>query len=157
MKSTCIKYSKFILLQKLSPGEDFLMSPIRVLLVDDNPEFLDATTRFLSSDTWLEIIGQTLSGQEALERTNSLKPDLILMDLAMPKMNGLEVTRQIKALPNSPRVIILTLYDNAEYRLASQEVQADGFIAKSDLGVQLLSMIHSLFKDNYLPGNKRVD
>ncbi len=139
------------------PVEDFSMAPIRVLLVDDSPEFLDATTRFLVSDSWLEIIGQTLSGQEALERMHSLKPDLVLMDLAMPKMNGLETTRRMKALPDSPRVIILTLYDNTEYRLASEEVHADGFIAKSDLGAQLLMMIHTLFEDDYLSDTKRVD
>jgi DNA-binding NarL/FixJ family response regulator len=134
---------------------NFNMAPIRVLLVDDNLEFLDATERFLSTDSWLEIIGHTLSGEEALKKTSSLNPDLVLMDLAMPQMNGLETTRLIKALPDAPRVIILTLYDNSEYRSASEAVHADGFIAKSDLGIQLLSLIHNLFEDEQLPGSPR--
>jgi len=134
--------------------EKSIMPTIRVLLVDDNPEFLDATERFLASDSWLEVIGHTLSGEEALERASSMKPDLILMDLAMPKMNGLETTRHIKAMPDAPRVIILTLYDNSEYRSASEAVRADGFIAKSDLGIQLISMIHNLFDEEQLPGRE---
>jgi DNA-binding NarL/FixJ family response regulator len=138
----------------LDPLNILNMAPIRVLLVDDNPEFLDATERFLSTDSWLEIIGHTLSGEEALERTTSMKPDLVLMDLAMPKMNGLETTRHIKAMPGAPRVILLTLYDNYEYRSASEAVHADGFVAKSDLGVQLLSLIHHLFEDEQSPGSQ---
>ena len=131
------------------------MTPIRVLLVDDNPEFLDATTRFLSKNSWIEIIGHSLSGQEAIENMKSYKPDLVLMDLAMPKMNGLETTRQLKALPDAPRVIILTLYDNAEYRQASEAVHADGYISKSELGAQLVSMIHSLFQVKFVDENKK--
>ena len=132
-----------------------MIAPIRVLLVDDNPEFIDATERFLSTDSWLEVIGHTLSGEEALDRSSQLKPDLVLMDLAMPRMNGLETTRQLKAMPGAPRVIILTLYDNSEYRSASKAANADGFIAKSDLGIQLISMIHNLFAEEYLHGRPR--
>lgn len=123
------------------------MSSIRTLLVDDSPQFLEATKRFLSSDPHIEIVGSTLSGKEALEKIATLNPDLVLIDLAMPDMNGLETTRQIKALPGAPQVIILTLYDNQEYRTAGQAVQADGFIAKSELGANLLPLIHLLFDD----------
>ena len=63
----------------------------------------------------------------------------------MPSMNGLEATRQIKALPGAPCVVILTLQDNPEYRLAAESVRADGFIAKSEFGTQLLPLIHTLF------------
>jgi DNA-binding NarL/FixJ family response regulator len=120
------------------------MNPIRVLLVDDSSEFLDAVARFLSSDGRIELIGSTYSGQEVLQKVPDVRPDLILMDIAMPDMNGLELTRRIKAQPGAPRVIILTLYDNSEYRSAAGDVEADGFIAKSELGEQLLPLIHSL-------------
>jgi DNA-binding NarL/FixJ family response regulator len=120
------------------------MNPIRVLLVDDSLEFLEAVARFLSSDKRIELIGTTLSGQEVLRKVPDVKPDLILMDIAMPDISGLELTRRIKAQPDAPLVIILTLYDNNEYRSAAGAVQADGFIPKSELGEQLLPLIHSL-------------
>jgi len=121
------------------------MRTIRILLVDDNFNFLEAAARFLASDTHIEIVGLVSSGQDALQQIEQLQPDLILMDIALPEVNGLEATRNIKAQPNPPRVIILTLYDNPEYRSASKAAKADGFIAKSELGAQLLPLIHSMF------------
>ncbi len=123
------------------------MTVIRTLIVDDNPEFLEAAKRFLSADKQLKIIGIALSGQEAITQTDQLSPDLVLMDLAMPDMNGLEATAHIKRRPDSPHVVILTLHDTPEYREASNEVGADGFVTKSDFGVQLLPLIHLLFDE----------
>ena len=128
------------------------MNPIRVLLVDDNPDFIVALTRFLSSDVQIEIVGHTSSAKEALEKTSYLNPDLVIMDLAMPEMNGLEATRYIKARSGAPQVIILTLHENIEYRYASRSVAADGFVVKSELGVELLPLIHSLFSNVMEPG-----
>jgi DNA-binding NarL/FixJ family response regulator len=119
--------------------------PIRILLVDDNPEFLKSATQFLSAEPRIEIIGQALSGRNALEQMALWHPDLVLVDLAMPEMNGLDVTSRIKAQPGAPHVIILTLYDNLEYRAEARAVGADGFIAKSEFGEQLLSLIYRLF------------
>lgn len=121
------------------------MRTIRILLVDDNASFLEAAARYLASDKKIEIVGQLSSSLEAMDQFHSLQPDLIIMDLAMPTINGLEATRSIKAQPNAPRVIILTLHDNPEYRSASQAVLADGFVAKSEFGAQLIPLIHSLF------------
>ena len=101
------------------------MSPINVLLVDDNAEFLKSATRFLAVDPQIVIAGCALSGRGALEQVALLHPDLVLMDMAMPGMNGLKATRHIKAQPDAPRVIILTLYDNAEYRAAAEAMGAD--------------------------------
>jgi DNA-binding NarL/FixJ family response regulator len=122
------------------------MALIRTLLVDDNPEFLDAAGRFLASDPDIEIVGSAISGLEAIQQVSLLNPDLILMDLAMPGINGLETTRRIKAEPGSPRIIILTLHDNPEYRSASNSVNADGFIAKSDFGSDLIPLIRLIFE-----------
>ncbi len=121
------------------------MSPIRILLVDDSVAFLDSAAAYLAGQPDLRVIGRALSGRTAIEQIAALRPDLVLMDIAMPDLNGLEATRQIKALPNAPRVIILTLHDNPEYCRAAVAVQADGFVAKSDFGVQLLAAIRSLF------------
>jgi len=123
------------------------MAFIRTLLVDDSSEFLEAASRFLSSDPQIEIVGATASGEEALQKVSLLNPDLVLMDLAMPGLNGLEATRQLKNQPDAPRVVLLTLHDNHEYRKASEDVQADGFVPKSEFGVKLLPLIHTLFTE----------
>lgn len=123
------------------------MSPIRVLLIDDSPEFLQATSRFLASDPCIQVVGQSLSAQEAQEEIGRLKPDLVLMDLAMPGVNGLEATREVKSKKGAPRVIILTMHDNLEYRAAARAANADGFIPKSELGMELIPLIHTMFKD----------
>lgn len=127
------------------------MTLIRTLLVDDSPEFLEAAGRFLSSDAHIQIVGLSLSGQQAIEQVNELNPDLVLIDLGMPGISGLETTQRIKSLSRAPRVIILTLHDNPEYRAASLAVQADGFVPKSEFGVQLLPLIHTLFEKDGIP------
>jgi DNA-binding NarL/FixJ family response regulator len=121
------------------------MSPIRVLLVDDKAEFLESATRFLAAEPQIQIVGRALSARSGLEQVTRLLPDLVLMDLAMPDMNGLEATRRLKKRPDAPRVVMLTLHDNIEYRAAARIVHADGFIAKSEFGTQLLPVIRSLF------------
>jgi DNA-binding NarL/FixJ family response regulator len=93
----------------------------------------------------LNLVGSANSGHDAIARAAELKPDLVLIDLAMPGLNGLETTRLLKAHAEAPRVVIMTLYDNAEYREAAREAAADGFIAKSAIRSQLFPMIASLF------------
>lgn len=121
------------------------MAPLRILLVDDSAEFLESAARLLMLHQDLTVVGRAVSGSSALEQLALLNPDLVLMDLAMPGMNGLETTRQIKALPAPPCVVIMTLYDLAEYRAAARDALADGFIAKSSIRSQLLPMLASLF------------
>lgn len=121
--------------------------PVRILLVDDSPEFLESAARFLSADSQVEVVGCALSGREALEQVALLQPDLVLMDLALPDMHGLEATRHIKVQAGAPHVVILTLYDNPEYRTAAKAVGADGFVAKSEFGTQLLPLLHRLCND----------
>lgn len=120
------------------------MESIRVFLVDDNPEFLEAATHFLATDPGIEIIGSANSGRSALEQVTRLEPDLVLIDLEMPEMNGLEVTRQIKAQPHPPCVVILTLHDNPVYDDLAKSVHADSLITKSGFGAEVLRLIYTL-------------
>ncbi len=117
---------------------------LRILLVDDNRRFLEAVRRFLAQESF-EIVGQALSGAAALEQVARLNPDLVLMDMAMPKMSGLEATRQIKSHPNPPRVIMLTLHDSPAYAAEARAFGADGFVVKSEFGSELLPLIRMLF------------
>lgn len=117
---------------------------MRVLLVDDNPQFASAAARFLSLVGRLDVVGHARSGREALEQVDRLKPDLVLMDVVMPDMDGLEATRRLKRAHASLRIVVLTLHDGPEYRSRAKEVGADGFVSKGELGTALLEVIGRL-------------
>lgn len=119
-------------------------STIRALLVDDSLVVLNAIMQLLTSDHQIEVVGQAESGEAAIAQVQRLNPDVVVMDLAMPEMNGLEATRHLKRFPQPPKVILLTLYDNSEYSMAARLAGADGFITKSEAGAALLLLIHKL-------------
>lgn len=121
------------------------MARIRTLVVDDNPTFLRSFSRMLSSYAELLVVGEASSAAGAVEQINSLHPDLVLMDMVMPDINGLEATRIIKSKPGAPRIIICTLHDDIRYETAATAAGADGFLAKSALSSSLLLTIRSLF------------
>jgi DNA-binding NarL/FixJ family response regulator len=120
---------------------------MRVLLVDDSLEFLEVVSRFLATNPRIKIVGCALSGAEAVQQVKRLKPSLVLMDMAMPGMNGLEATRLIKAEPDPPRVVMVSLHDNDEYQAASRSFGADGFVSKSDLVFTLVPLIETLLDE----------
>ena len=123
---------------------------MRVLLVDDNPEFLKAAERILSRTPHLEVVGCAGSGEEAVDQTRALRPELVLMDWSLPEMSGLEATQRINAQPNPPRVFILSLQDYPEYRLAAKEAGAEGFISKSEFGQKIPFLIDYLIAEEDL-------
>lgn len=123
----------------------------RVLLVDDNLSFLMGLQRFLANEPELQIVGRAHSGAEAIREVHRLCPELVLMDLSMPEMDGLTATRQLKANPDSPRVVLLTVYDDQAFRHAAHGCGADGFITKGDLGTELLPLLHALREKSSRP------
>src|SRR5262245_48622931 len=98
------------------------MARLRVLVVDDNREFLISVERLLGEDPRVEVVGRARSGREALEAIDSLRPDLVLMDLAMPEISGLEATNRVKRQPNPPYVVIMTCHNSKEYQAAARIV-----------------------------------
>ncbi|HWQ32524.1 MAG TPA: response regulator transcription factor [Blastocatellia bacterium] len=114
---------------------------LRTLLVDDNSCFLKALTGMLLLEPRLAVIGYALSGEEAVRRTLALNPDLVLMDISMPGLNGLDATRIIKAQPQSPRIIIVTLSNDELLATAARYANADGFISKTEVSTELLPLI----------------
>jgi DNA-binding NarL/FixJ family response regulator len=124
---------------------------IRVLLVDDNASFLEIESNFLSRQPEFKIVGSATSGEGALTQVVNLRPDLVLMDLTMPGMNGMQATSQIKKQPNAPRIIIVTLHDQPAYREMCENAGADGFITKDNFGAALVHMIHGLFDPTPAP------
>jgi DNA-binding NarL/FixJ family response regulator len=141
-KSQPLAYGKLLPLPQLVSEN---MTPVRILLVDDSPQFLICISRFLASRAAYEVVGQALSGDEALQQAALLHPDLVLMDISMPGLNGLEATARLKRQPDPPRVVIMTLLDTAEYRAAARSAKADDFVAKDCVAEQLLPAIAGLF------------
>jgi CheY-like chemotaxis protein len=106
---------------------------VRVLLVDNSLAFLKAEESMIGGFPTVRVVGQARSGNAAVHAARECQPDLVLMDLVMPGMDGIEATRQIKAQPNPPRVVIVTLHGEEAYGLAARKAGADGFIAKAEL------------------------
>lgn len=106
------------------------MRQFSVLLVDDHEGFLNAAARHFRSAPWVEIVGRALNGLEAVEKAEALRPDAVLMDLAMPEMGGLQACRLIKAQDDPPYVAIISHFDDAQHREYAVRAGADAFISK---------------------------
>lgn len=103
-------------------------SQLRLLIVDDNPRARDGLSAFLSTQNGLQVISEASNGEEALAEVESQHPDLVLMDLQMPVMDGLQATRIIKQRWPQVKVIILTIYSEGES--PARQAGADGFLVK---------------------------
>src|SRR3989442_423137 len=101
------------------------MPAVRVFLVDDSQEFIGFVKNLVQEFAFLEVVGAAQCAEEALEPIQRLRPDLVLMDLSMSGMSGLQATRLLKAQQPAPRVILVTGSDTPEYRAAASAAQAD--------------------------------
>ncbi len=124
---------------------------IKVLVVDDHTVVRDGICALLALSGDMEVVGEATNGNEALEMVKKLKPDVVLMDVAMPLMGGLEATRRIrKEFPGS-KVLVLTQYDDKEYFFPIIESGASGFISKAAASSELVSGIRSVYRgDSFL-------
>jgi len=106
------------------------MRTLKLLLVDDHPGFINAAMRHLRRLDWIQVLGMAGNGIEAITQCEVLRPDVVLMDLAMPEMGGLQATRLIKAQDNPPFVVIASHFDDAEHREHAMRAGADAFVSK---------------------------
>lgn len=109
------------------------MTVIRTLVVDDSPEFLKIIQRYIEHFPQLELVGEAVTGEAAVQQAQALNPDLVLLDLVLPGINGIEAARQIKAFLPRTVVALLTLYDLQEYRAEAEAAGVDELIHKSTL------------------------
>ncbi len=117
---------------------------MRILLADDHSVVRRGLRTLLETQPGWEICGEASNGREAIELTSELRPDVIVMDISMPELNGLEATRQITKKDPKIEVLILTLYDSEQMIRDARDAGAHGYILKSGLDSDLLAAVRSL-------------
>ena len=119
--------------------------PIRVFLVDDQQMVRAGFTMLVDSQPDLQVVGEAGDGAEALERLAVTRADVVLMDVRMPRMDGVEATRLLAARADAPRVIVLTTFDLDEYAFAAIKAGAAAFLLKDAAPPDLLNAIRSVY------------
>jgi DNA-binding NarL/FixJ family response regulator len=122
------------------------MSKLRVLMVDDHAILREGLRALLSYYDDVEVVGEAQDGAESLSKVDELRPDIVLMDIAMPGMNGLEATRAIRERFPDTRVLILTQHEDPQYVLPLMQAGASGFVSKRALGADLINAIRVVSK-----------
>jgi DNA-binding NarL/FixJ family response regulator len=125
---------------------------IRVLLVDDHAIMREGLRLVLAAEPGIEVIGEAEDGRQAVDLVAALQPDVVVMDIAMPNLNGLEATRQIRLHSPQVQVVILTMHENRAYYLQFAKAGAAGFLLKRSMGKELVTAIEAAAHgDSYLP------
>jgi DNA-binding NarL/FixJ family response regulator len=120
------------------------MGPFRILLADDHEVVRAGLRALLEEQAGWEVVAEAVDGREAVDKATKLKPDAVVIDIAMPSLNGLEAVRQIvKAVPHA-RVLVLTMYDSDPLIQQVLQAGARGYLLKSDAGRDLVSAIDAL-------------
>lgn len=120
------------------------MSSVRVLLVDDQPLLLLGFRLVLEAQPDIEVVGEAGNGAQAVAMARALRPDVVLMDVRMPVMDGIEATRQIVATDSPARILVLTTFDLDEYVFAALRAGASGFLLKDVPPADLLTGIRAV-------------
>jgi DNA-binding response OmpR family regulator len=124
------------------------MTPVSVMLIDDNPTFLRATKQFLEAHDDVVVVGTANRGDEALARVEQLQPQVVLVDLAMPGLPGLETIPRLRRMMPKAGIIALTVMNSHSFRKAALEAGADLFIHKGNMRTDLLPALQWLVQPN---------
>jgi NarL family two-component system response regulator LiaR len=120
------------------------MAKIKVLIADDHAVVRDGTRRILEQETDMEVVAEAADGAEAVKLAGSSRPDVAIIDIAMPGVDGIEATRQIKALYPSIAVLILSAYDDDQFVFSLLEAGAAGYLLKSVRGRELVEAVRQV-------------
>jgi DNA-binding NarL/FixJ family response regulator len=121
-------------------------SKIRVLVVDDYEPFRRLVCSTLESRPALQIVGEATDGQEAVQKTEGLKPDLILLDIGLPTLNGIEAAREIRKFAPESRIIFVSQESSAEVVQAALNSGARGYVLKTKVGRELLAAVDAVLE-----------
>jgi len=121
------------------------LNKIRVMVVDDHAVLRDGIRALLDVADGIEMVGEASECKDAVEKAHELLPDIVVMDLMMAGMDGLEATRRIKKRTPKAKVLILSQHDNKEYILSAIKAGATGYVAKKALGLELVSAIRAVY------------
>ena len=125
---------------------------VKVLLVDDHQVVRAGLKALLESTGRVDVVGEASSGEEAVEKARILEPDIVIMDLAMPGMDGVQATRRITALDIETKILVLTIHDEDEFLLPALEAGAAGFLNKSVADTDLMGAMAAVVRGHsYLP------
>jgi DNA-binding NarL/FixJ family response regulator len=133
------------------------MSEVKILIVDDHPVFRQGLCDVLDTEPGLMVIGEAADGEVAIDLAYKLNPDVILMDINLPTINGLQVTRRIKSSLPDIKVIMITGYDDAEQIFHALRAGASAYCAKDTTPEALIRMIHTVYEGYYVVGEKTMN
>ncbi len=119
---------------------------IRVLLVDDHAVLRAGLKALLNAEPDLEVVGEAADGEEAVDRAMLLRPDVIVMDIQMPRMSGLEATRVLRSRGLEAKVLILTMHAESQYLLPLLEAGGSGYVLKSGADTELIEAIRTVYR-----------
>ena len=121
-------------------------SKIKVLLVDDHPFVLEGIKSCLLKQPGFKLVGEAGNGQEAIEKTQALSPDVVVMDITMPSLNGLEATRRLREVSPNTKVLILTVHEKREFVSEIIQSGARGYVRKNTSPVELVRAIEAVHR-----------
>ena len=124
------------------------MKTIKVLVADDHALVRKGIEAILNQEPDIEVVGEATDGRQAVSLTQKVKPDIVLMDISMPKLNGLEATRQIKHNLPGIKVIVFTMYTDEEYIFNMFKAGSSGYVLKQSVPTELISAIREVSKGN---------
>jgi NarL family two-component system response regulator LiaR len=117
---------------------------VRVLLAEDHAVVREGTRKILEADATLAVVGEADDGGLAVDMARDLEPHVVLLDMAMPVLNGVEATRRIRALQPPPAVLLLSAYDDVGYAHAALQAGASGYLLKTARAADVIAAIHSV-------------
>ena len=120
------------------------MTPLRVLIVDDDDLMRAGLRAVLSSDESVDVVAEAADGRAAIERTRQMEPDVVLMDIRMPNLDGIAATREIVDAAPRARILILTTFEDDDYVFGALSAGASGFLLKRTQPEQLIAAIHTI-------------
>jgi len=122
------------------------MKKIRVLLVDDHAILREGIKALLEKQDDIEVVAEAADGREAIPKVDQFRPDVVVLDISMPTMDGLESTRQIKRENPDIKVLVLTMHDNEEYFFQLLRAGASGYVTKKSVSRELVSAIEAVYR-----------